>query len=94
MVVFDFHACIHDTLNSAVEVVPILLWSSNFDSSIQKEKKIFNYDSCFAMRFNNSENHGTNSSSGDYDSALSIFLPLFFKSVCTPIWDFLQLEDT
>jgi hypothetical protein len=31
-----------------MEVVPVLIWNSNFDSSVQKEKKIFNYDSCFA----------------------------------------------
>jgi hypothetical protein len=30
-VIFNFRACTHDTLNSAVKVVPVLLWTSIFD---------------------------------------------------------------
>jgi hypothetical protein len=73
-VVFDFCACTQGTLNSAVEVVPVLLRSSNFDSSIQKEKQFLQLRQLFCCSFNGSDHHGTNSSSGDYDSALQIFL--------------------
>ncbi len=75
---FQFCACTHDTLNSAVEVVPLLLWTSSFDSSSQKEKYFLQLRQLFCYSFNDSDHHSTNSSSGDFDSALSIFLPFFF----------------
>jgi hypothetical protein len=64
----------HDTLKSAVEVVPVLLWNSNFDSSIQKEKQFLQLQQLFCCSFNDSDHHGTNNPSGEHDSALSIFL--------------------
>ncbi len=106
---FWFCACTHDSLKSAVEVVPVLFLSWQylpFGTHLRakhdnlshpfRQKTFFNYDSCFAVYFNNSHHHGTNRFSQDYDSALSIFLlfSFFLLSLFAHLYGNVQLEDT
>ncbi len=72
----------HFKVFSAMEVVPVLLWTSSFDSSVQKEKQFLQLRQLFCQSFNDSDYDGINSSSGDYDSALSILLPFSFFFFC------------